>query len=152
MLSMVLTIQDALIQDWEVLFQIETECFKTEAFTRQQIARLMADYNTVCLVARESAKIVGFIMGRASFEGDVLTGHILTIDVLPTCRQRGIGAKLLHEIETIFKEKDAKKCYLEVREDNTKALSLYQKSGYKKVGKLRNYYRGAHGLRLRKDL
>jgi len=41
---------------------------------------------------------------------------------------------------------------LEVREDNVAAVNLYQKLGYKKVGRLENYYGNAHGLHLKKML
>jgi ribosomal protein S18 acetylase RimI-like enzyme len=58
----------------------------------------------------------------------------------------------LEEIERIFKEKGAEACYLEVREGNAAALSLYLRFGYKKIGKLRNYYGNAHGIYLKKTL
>jgi ribosomal protein S18 acetylase RimI-like enzyme len=45
-----------------------------------------------------------------------------------------------------------RECRLEVREDNAAALNLYQKLGYKKVGKLEKYYGEAHGLYLQKTL
>jgi ribosomal protein S18 acetylase RimI-like enzyme len=79
-------------------------------------------------------------------------GHILTVDIAPSYRRRGIAQKLLREIEAIFKEKGVKECRLEVREDNAAALNLYQKLGYKKVGKLEKYYGDAHGLYLKKAL
>ena len=40
----------------------------------------------------------------------------------------------------------------EVREDNIKALSLYEKAGYQTIGKLKNYYGKADGLYLSKNL
>ncbi|MDH7564752.1 MAG: hypothetical protein QHH24_07775 [Candidatus Bathyarchaeota archaeon] len=52
----------------------------------------------------------------------------------------------------IFKEKGAKTCHLEVRENNVAALNLYIKSGYEKAGLLENYYGNAHGIYLRKPL
>jgi ribosomal-protein-alanine acetyltransferase len=128
------------------------ECFEKEAFTKQQIAYLLNDYNSISLVAKENEKIVGFIIGRIHVERKSLIGHILTIDILPAYRRKGIAVKLLQEIERIFKEKGVKVCHLEVREDNVAALSLYQKSGYKKIGRLENYYENAHGIYLRKTL
>jgi len=95
---------------------------------------------------------VGFIIGIICLDRNASTGHILTIDVSPTHRQKGIGRMLLQAIERIFKEKDMKTCHLEVREDNTAAISLYQKLGYEKIGKLSNYYGNAHGIYLRKTL
>ena len=149
---MTLTIEDASTRNLDRLYEIETECFKREAFTRQQIAHLLTEYNSVSLVAKLDGEIVGFIIGLIYFERNSLVGHILTIDVSKTHRQRGIAEKLMQEIEKILKGKGAGTCHLEVREDNIAALNLYKKLGYKKIAKLKNYYRNAHGIYLKKDL
>jgi ribosomal-protein-alanine N-acetyltransferase len=72
--------------------------------------------------------------------------------VSPAHRRKGIGARLLSEMERLFREKGVKVCRLEVREDNLRALELYRKFGYDEIGKLRNYYGSAHGIYLRKAL
>jgi len=149
---MTLTIEDASLRHLDRLYEIEMECFNKEAFTKQQIASLLSDYNSVSLIAKENGEIVGFIIGMVYVERNSLTGHILTIDVSPTHRRKGTAQKLLREIEKIFKEKGVKACRLEVREENIAALGLYQKLGYKKIAKLKNYYRNAHGIYLKKDL
>ena len=149
---MTLTIEDASLRHLDRLYEIEMECFNKEAFTKQQIASLLSDYNSVSLVAKENGEIIGFIIGIVYVERNSLTGHILTIDILPIHRRKGIAQSLLQKIEKIFKEKSVKACRLEVREDNIAALGLYQKLGYKKIAKLKNYYRNAHGIYLKKDL
>jgi ribosomal-protein-alanine N-acetyltransferase len=149
---MSITVEDASIRHLDKLYEIEMECFKREAFTKQQIANLLTDYNSVSLVAKANGEIVGFIIGMIYLERNSLTGHILTIDISPIHRRKGIAQKLLQEIEKIFKGKGVKTCRLEVREDNIAALRLYQKFGYKKVAKLENYYGNAHGICLKKDL
>jgi len=149
---MTITIEDALTKHLDRLCELEIECFDTEAFTRQQIVHLLADYNSVSLIAREEGNIVGFVSGVIQAEENSLIGHIVTIDVLRSHRRMGLGIKLLQEIERIFKEKDVKTCCLEAREDNKVALNLYQKLGYRKVGRLKNYYGKAHGMFLRKSL
>lgn len=146
------TIEDASIQHLDRLYEIEMECFDKEAFTKQQIANLLTNYNSVGLVAKINGKIVGFVIGMLYMERTALAGHILTIDVSTAYRKKGIAQKLLHEIEKIFKEKGAKTCHLEVREDNIAALRLYQKLGYKKVARLKGYYKDANGIYLRKSL
>jgi ribosomal-protein-alanine N-acetyltransferase len=128
------------------------ECFDREAFTKQQIARLLTDYNSVSLVAKANGEIIGLIIGTIYPERNSLVGHILTIDISPIQRRKGTAQKLLQETEKIFREKGVKACRLEVREDNIAALRLYQKFGYKKVAKLKNYYGNAHGIYLKKDL
>ncbi|MEM3789197.1 MAG: ribosomal protein S18-alanine N-acetyltransferase [Candidatus Bathyarchaeia archaeon] len=145
-------IEDASITHLERLFEIEMECFKSEAFTKQQIAHLLTNQNCISLIAKENDKIIGFIIGMVYVEDNVLTGHILTIDVSPNHRRKGVGIKLLEELEKIFRDKGVKVCRLEVREDNVAALNLYQKFGYKKVGKLHHYYGDAHGILLEKAL
>lgn len=149
---MALTIEDASITHLDRLYKIEMECFKREAFTKQQIAQLLISPNSISLIARENHEIVGFIIGMLTAEDNMLVGHVLTIDVALSNRRKGVGIKLLHEIEKIFKNKQAKVCRLEVREDNVAALSLYQKLGYKKVAKLEYYYGDAHGILLEKFL
>jgi ribosomal-protein-alanine N-acetyltransferase len=146
------TIETAQIQHLDRIYEIEKECFEREAFTEQQIAGLLTDYNSIGLVAKQNDNIVGFIIGSVYFEGNVLTGHILTVDVSPGCRKRGLGARLLRKMEGLFKEKGVRVCHLEVREDNVAALSLYRKLGYQKVATLRNYYGEAHGIYLSKAL
>lgn len=146
------TVEEASIKHLDRLYEVEMECFEREAFTRQQIAYLLTDYDAVSLIARVDGEIVGFIIGKIYVSGKSAIGHILTIDVAPKHRRRGIGLKLLQNIEKMFRCKGVKVCCLEVREDNIAALSLYQKFGYKKVGSLENYYGNAHGVYLKKVL
>jgi ribosomal-protein-alanine acetyltransferase len=145
-------IEDASIRLLDKYYEIEKQCFKKEAFTKQQIAYLLTDYNAIALAARVDSEIAGFIIGRIGIVRNTLFGHILTVNIAPAYRRKGIAEKFLREIEAIFKEKGAKECRLEVREDNFAATSLYQKLGYKKVGKLEKYYGDAHGLCLKKTL
>lgn len=151
-MSITVKIEDASIKHLDRLFEIETECFKSEAFTKQQIAQLLTNPNCISLIAREGDEIIGFIIGMVYFKDNTLTGHILTIDVSSRYRRKGIGIKLLQELEKIFINRRVKVSRLEVREDNIAALNLYQKLGYKKVGKLHQYYGDAHGIILEKAL
>ncbi len=149
---MEISIEDASIQHLDKLYEIEMECFQAEAFTKMQIAHLLTDYNSIGLVAKINSTIVGFVISMVYAERTALSGHILTIDVSPAYRKKGIAQKLLQEIEKTLKEKGVRTSYLEVREDNIAALRLYQKLGYKKVARLKGYYRDANGICLRKEL
>jgi ribosomal-protein-alanine acetyltransferase len=149
---MPITIEDASIRHLERLYEIEMECFKKEAFTKQQIAQLLQNSNSISLVAKENGNIIGFIIGALSMEDGNIVGHVLTIDVSPSHRRKGVGLKLLQEIEKIFRDRGAKVCRLEVREDNVAAISLYRKLGYRKVGMLKHYYGEAHGILFEKNL
>ena len=149
---MEIKIGDATIRLLDELYEIEKQSFKLEAFSKQQMAYLLTDYNAVSLAARVKGELTGFIIGQIEAENNVLVGHIITVDVAPGYRRLGIAQKLLCEVEDIFKPIGVGECRLEVREDNAAALNLYLKAGYEKVGKLKNYYPTAHGLYLKKKL
>lgn len=149
---MQVTVEDASLRHLDRLYEIEIKCFEREAFTKQQIANLLTNYNAVGLIAKLNGEIVGFVIGMLYADDDRIVGHILTVDVLPEYRRRGIGLRLLEEIEKIFRGKGANVSVLEVREDNIAALRLYQKLGYKRAAKLKYYYGDAHGIFLRKPL
>ena len=134
---MEITIEDVSIRLLDKLCEIEKQCFEQEAFTKQQLVYLLTDYNTIGLTALVNGEIAGFAIARVDIGRNEQFGHIVTVDVTPTYRRKGIAQKLLHEIETIFKERGINECRLEVREDNVAASNLYQKLGYKKVGRLK---------------
>lgn len=134
------------------LFEIEEQCFDQEAFSKQQIAFLLTDYNTIALVAKANSDVAGFIIAQVEVEGDTLFGHIITINVAPHFRRKGIASQMLKEIEEILKQKGIGEVHLEVREDNNAAIKLYQNSVYQKCGRLEKYYGKAHGLYLKKIL
>jgi ribosomal-protein-alanine N-acetyltransferase len=134
------------------LFQIEEQCFDQEAFSKRQIAYLLTDYNSIAFVAKVNEVIVGFIIAQVEVEENTEFGHVITINVVPNLRRKGIGKRLLLEIETLLKQKGIEESRLEVREDNHTAIKLYQTMGYKTLGKLENYYGKKHGVYFQKTL
>jgi len=149
---MEIKITDVSIKLLDKLYEIEKQRFEQEAFTKQQLAYLIIDHNTIRLAAMVNGEIAGFAITRVNIRRNVTFGHILTIDVAPAYRRKGIAQKLLQEIEAILRERGIKECRLEVRENNAAALNLYRKLGYTKIGTLEKYYGNAHGLYLKKSL
>jgi ribosomal-protein-alanine N-acetyltransferase len=149
---MAVKIENVSVRLLDKLYEIEKHCFDQEAFSKQQLAYLLTDNNAIGLAARVNGEIAGFAIARVDIGRTRPIGHILTVDIAPAYRRRGIAQKILHEIEAIFQERGIKESMLEVREDNVAALNLYQKLGYRKVSKLEQYYGNAHGLYLKKAL
>jgi [ribosomal protein S18]-alanine N-acetyltransferase len=149
---MEIKIETASIRLLDKLCEIEEQCFDQEAFTKRQISYLLTDYNAIALVAKANSVIAGFIIAQVEIENNTLYGHIITINVAPDYRRKGIASKMLKETEELLKQKNISECQLEVREDNSAALKLYQNSGYKKIGRLEKYYGKKHGFYLKKSL
>lgn len=66
--------------------------------------------------------------------------HIATIAVLPEFRQMSVGQKLLGVILKDGLKQGVVNAFLEVRETNRAARAMYQKFGFKEVGKRPHYY------------
>jgi len=148
-----ISIEQAKIDDLETLYKIERECFTIEAFTEEQISYLLKIPNSISLTAWIGKEIGGFIIGLLNEYNKIRTGHIYTIDVARKHRRKGVGLRLLEELERIFIEKGVELCYLEARLDNAAARKLYRKQGYVEVQRLKEFYsKGTHGIRLVKKL
>jgi ribosomal-protein-alanine N-acetyltransferase len=146
------TIQRATISDLEALYQIERECFTTEAFSKLDLTYFLEGSNAVSLVAQINNAIAGFVIGSVHRHDKKMAGRVYTLDVAVKYRRKGVGLRLLDEIERIFVKRGARICYLEARKDNLAALELYRNHGYVEIEELKDYYNGVHGVRLEKKL
>ena len=66
--------------------------------------------------------------------------HILNLCVHPDYQSMGIGKQLLEHFLGLAERHNIQRVFLEVRENNTNANSLYDKCGFKNVGKRKGYY------------
>jgi ribosomal-protein-alanine N-acetyltransferase len=67
--------------------------------------------------------------------------HIATIATHPDFRRQGLGEKLLAFTLHSAKEEGAVTSFLEVREGNAAALTMYRKFGYVESGRRESYYK-----------
>ena len=150
---MPLLIRQTTADDLETLCSIERECFTLEAFTKDQLRYLLENPEGVSLIAQTDNEIAGFIVGIVRTCGAERTGHVYTLDVAAKHRRKGIGLRLLRELEQRFAYSGVEACVLEARTENAAALELYQKEGYVKVHIMKDLYSsGVDGVRLRKKL
>ena len=145
-------IEDASLKYLDKMVEIEKQCFTSEAFSRQQISYLLADYNTISLVAKSNDEIAGFIILQLEEQSDTEFGHIITLNVSSDFRRMGVAQKMLRECEVLLRTRGISECRLEVRQDNHAAIKLYKQLGYVEVGVLERYYGKKHGLYLKKTL
>jgi ribosomal-protein-alanine N-acetyltransferase len=94
----------------------------------------------------------GFVLMRAVAE----EAEVLTVCVAADARRDGLGQSLLIEACKIARARGADHLFLEVAETNAAATLLYQKLGFKTVGRRPAYYRqadnAADALVMRRDL
>ncbi len=133
-----LTYKIVTIADIPRIAQIEKECFPdpwTENMYREEIeSNKLATY--VCAMFEE--QIIGF--GGLWIIGN--EGHITNIAVSPKFKNGGVGYLIGKELMAVSENKAETELNftLEVRESNDAAIKLYEKLGFKSVGKRPKYY------------
>ncbi|WP_323959073.1 ribosomal-protein-alanine N-acetyltransferase [Arthrobacter sp. JZ12] len=109
------------------------------------------EFSLVETRAYSVAEIDGHLVGYC---GVMVVGEIAdiqTIGVLPEHEGKGIGTAMLTGMLEEARRRGAAETLLEVREDNPRARSLYERFGFEHIHTRRGYYRdgvNAHVMRL----
>jgi ribosomal-protein-alanine N-acetyltransferase len=136
--------------DLPTLHRIDRTCFpRGVAYSLAELRAYIESDDSLTLVAEdEQGRIGGFIIAqlelvrvrRRERSSVSLGGHIITIDVLPDFRNRGLGTELLQRAEQWLGQHGAETVLLETAIDNELAISFYRKHGYAMLDLLRDYY------------
>ena len=101
------------------------------------------------IVANLNHKIIGFLIGIKI--NDQKT-KILMLSVSPQHQKQKIGTKLLEEFIKRTQKEEINTIELEVRIDNHKAIKFYEKHGFRKIIKIKEFYqdnKDAYTMQLR---
>lgn len=90
---------------------------------------------TIFKVAECDGEIAGYVVLRKILD----EAELLSIAVKPELRRKGIATELMKSLLNEIKD-SVRYCFLEVRVSNIKAINLYEKLGFKKVGLRKKYY------------
>jgi ribosomal-protein-alanine N-acetyltransferase len=132
--------------DIKYVVHINQECLP-ENYPDQFFLGLHYHAPKAFLIAETDNGIVGYIMcrierGISSFGRlPVKKGHIVSVAVLPTNRNKGIGTSIIKAGMDAMEEYGAMEFFLEVRKSNEAAVSVYETLGYEVRRVLRGYYR-----------
>jgi len=109
-------------------------------------------------VALHGGAIAGFVVGELReimFSGlshQFKVGHVVNIAVDGSVRRSGVGNRLMDEVEDRFKQRNATRATLEIRESNVGARQFYKNRGYQEIGRVRAYYKDEDALIMSKNL
>lgn len=138
--------------DLDALVALEMRAFSSDRMSRAQYRRHLASPRAVVLVADAPGE--GLLGSALVFfrEGSTLA-RLYSIATAPAARGRGIGARLLAAAEEVAGARECRAVRLEVRVDNTSAMALYERAGYRRIGRYAAYYEdGADAWRYEKSL
>ena len=91
---------------------------------------------TKYIIAKEKNEVVGFAGISVIFDEATLNNIV----VKKSCRGRGIGGELLETLIDLCSDLKLKSFTLEVNVENTPAIKLYEKFGFKNLGIRKKYY------------
>ncbi len=126
------------------LFELDRVCFSAGiAYSLRQFRWLLRSGKTLCLIAEDDDVLAGFAIAQHTSIGKSPGGHIITIDVAPDFRRRGVGRMLMVQIEDRLRTLGAGWLRLEVAVNNSAASEFYRGLGFATIGRIPDYYDGA---------
>jgi len=132
------TVRRATLADIPSLMHLDrqspTAAHWTEAQYRQAFQGEGPD--RLLLVAESSLDILGFLVAcHVAPEWE-----LENIVVAPTSRRKGLGKRLLDALLAAARETNSRAVFLEVRESNATARTLYEEAGFNLTGRRKSYY------------
>lgn len=128
-------ILDAAVRHLPQLEQLERVCFSVP-WTEEQLRAQLPDDRHVFLVAERSGEVLGYVGLMYVLD----EGYISNVAVSPACRRRGIGEALIAALTQRAEWLGLAFLTLEARASNVPAIRLYEKMGFRQVGRRKNYY------------
>lgn len=122
--------------DIDQVVRLEEEVF-AHPWSRTAIDQMIEDENTCFLIAKIENEVVGNCALRVILD----EGEITNFSVKHKYRKQGIAQKMLEELLQAGFNMGAKSFTLEVRTKNSAAIGLYEKLGFIKEGKRKDFYR-----------
>ncbi len=120
---------------FEELSALDRLCVGAEGWSADSFESEAAKDNGIVLYIAENNRIAALICGYSA----VGEGDITSVAVHPDFRRRGLALRLISEFEAMLPD-DSEDIFLEVRESNSAAVSLYEKCGFQAISIRKNFY------------
>lgn len=116
--------------------KIEAEAFP-DPYSERSISDILCTEGAMCFSAIVDGRVVAYFIGRLIAP----EGELYRIATDPSFRKRGIAYRLLDYAVKSSRSHGLEALFLEVRESNFPAISLYRQYGFRTISKRKNYYK-----------
>jgi ribosomal-protein-alanine N-acetyltransferase len=119
-------------QDLSELHRLDQVCFaRGIAYSRAELQYFLTHPRCSCWIAEQSEdKLAGFVIFERTTRHGRPAGHIVTLDIDPEERRRGLGTLLMQTAEEQIRQEGADILSLEVAENNPAARQFYRSLGF----------------------
>lgn len=146
-----ISLRPARVGDEDALSMLEARVFQHDRISRRSFHKLIERSTAETTVATQQGEIVGYCM--VLFRKGSGVARLYSIAVDPIVHGSGLGRTLLAAAEHSAYENGRMLLRLEVREDNPRAIGLYEKNQYRRIGVEDGYYEdGVAAIRMEKLL
>ncbi|WGL15264.1 GNAT family N-acetyltransferase/peptidase C39 family protein [Microbulbifer bruguierae] len=138
-------------RDIDALYALEQASFSGDRLSRRRFRHWVRADNRVFLVAEQDHQLLGYVL--VLLRRGTRLARLYSLAVGPAGRGKGIGKALLTSAEDASSRSGRLYMRLEVAEQNSPAIALYQQLGYRTFGSYANYYEDAgNALRMQKRI
>jgi ribosomal protein S18 acetylase RimI-like enzyme len=124
--------------DLGALIALEQAIFTTDILSRRSFRRFLTAAGATLIVAEAGGKLAGYVL--VLYPPSSKLARLYSIAVAPHIGRRGVGPLLLGAGEAAARRRGRRAMRLEVHEHNSRAITRYEKSGYRLFGRHRGYY------------
>lgn len=133
---MSLVIRRAKLKDVKALENLFLQASGLSLERGEILRKVLKDADSELIVSELNGEVVGFIhqiFVLDPFHGG-LNSYIVNLFVEESCRNLGIGSKLVKKVLENAEKKGVIEVHVDTEEDNVSAIRFYEKHGFRKVG------------------
>jgi len=152
-------------EDWRAMHALDVVCFAPPfRFSRRVMRRFAETPGAITLLAEADGQLAGFCIAHIGSKPiqdrqtgsqpiEARTAYVVTLDVAPAWRRKGLARRLMQQIESRAQAAGAQSMALHVFPGNVAALKLYEALGYERISVAVGFYGpGLDALLYRKSL
>jgi [ribosomal protein S18]-alanine N-acetyltransferase len=123
--------------DWEAMYALDLICFDPPfRFSRRTMRGFAEAPNATGVLAEAHGRLVGFCVAQI----EERVGYVVTLDVTPESRRKGIAGRLMAETEDRARELGTESMALHVFTGNVGATRFYEALAYERLAVAEGFY------------
>ena len=130
-----LRLRPLVVDDLPRIMKIERASFSVP-WQRNTFLSLLARTDTDLVGAERDGELIGYAVSWTMLD----EAELGNVAVAPEARRSGVGEALVAAVVDRVRARGARACFLEVRESNTAAQTLYGRQGFEVIGRRPRYY------------
>jgi ribosomal-protein-alanine N-acetyltransferase len=129
--------------DLQAIFALDQICFAPPfRFSMRAMRQFAESQNALTVVAEGdgTAEVAGFCIAHVEDLDERRLAYIVTLDVAPDERRRGLAQAMMGEVEQQARAAGCTAMELHVSVENEGAIAFYEREGYARVRVVKSFY------------